>query len=370
MRISYLSAVCKRYDAISNAVSQEIGWLTHEGHDVRLFAHACNQPGVPYTRVRTVSDVVLHPFFQTSDLIVCHFGIYFELFDAILAANTKAKILVVFHNITPKDFVAPDQHALIDRSFAQMANMQHADRILCVSDTNLEVLRSQGIQTPAQVLPLAVPGTWQAPPQKPSQQDGVIRLLFVGRFVRSKGLTDLLQAVSLLLQDASPDLPCLTLSLVGNMAFSDTAVVEEVQRHAAQLQAEYTGRIAIHMHFGIDDPTKRQMLANADIFVLPTYHEGFCVPIVEAISSGCRVVAYDNSNVPSISRGLAELVPTGRADVLAQRLAKILGPENIGHQAHAHYENYRQEARHYAEIYSETRIRADFLSQVTELRTM
>ncbi|KAF1008687.1 MAG: hypothetical protein E5299_01946 [Burkholderia gladioli] len=365
MRISYLSAVCKRFDAISNAVSQEMRWLDSEGRQTHLFTYSCNQPNLRYTRVRTLSDVALHPYFQHSDLIVCHFGVYFDMFDAILAAPRSARILIVFHNITPKYFVAPEQHDLIDRSFAQMANIQHADRVICVSETNLAVMREAGISTPATVQPQAVPGGWSAPASKPSQHDGVIRLLFIGRFVRSKGLPDLLQAVESLMQ--FDELPRLELALVGNLALSGRDVVAEVQRIATALQSRYPDRLAIHMHFSIDDTVKRKLLSDADVFVLPTYHEGFCVPIVEAISSGCRVVTYNNSNTPSISRGLAELVETGNIAALATRLRQVITAARPSRQASRRYDAYREQVREFALPFSEHRVKEAFLSEVGAL---
>ena len=66
-------------------------------------------------------------------------------------------------------------------------------------------------------------------------------------------------------------------------------------------------------------------LGRGDIFVLPTHHEGFCVPILEALVSGCRVIAYDNSNVTSISGGLGTLVLTGDVRALSDAIARTVG---------------------------------------------
>ena len=35
------------------------------------------------------------------------------------------------------------------------------------------------------------------------------------------------------------------------------------------------------------------------------------MPVVEALASGCRVISYDNSNLPAVGGGLSDLVPTG-----------------------------------------------------------
>ena len=53
---------------------------------------------------------------------------------------------------------------------------------------------------------------------------------------------------------------------------------------------------------------------DAGVFVLPTRHEGFCVPIVEALAAGCKVIACDNSNTPAVTGGLASLVSLVNVD--------------------------------------------------------
>jgi hypothetical protein len=48
------------------------------------------------------------------------------------------------------------------------------------------------------------------------------------------------------------------------------------------------------------------------------------VPIVEAFGAGCPVIAYDSSNIPFISGGLAELIPTGDIAGLASAMRRAI----------------------------------------------
>ena len=61
---------------------------------------------------------------------------------------------------------------------------------------------------------------------------------------------------------------------------------------------------------------------NSDIFILPSEHEGFCVPVLEALSQGCRVITYDNSNLKFIGGGLTTLVPTKSIQKLFEAVEK------------------------------------------------
>lgn len=319
MKIAYLNGICLRHDAISNAIRDEMLWLREAGHDVRLYAYDCDDETVPHTAVEREGQVAFDPYFQQCDMAVFHFGVYYPLFNLLPVVPRGARRIVVFHNITPKRFLPPAAHALIDKSFSQMSNIAFADHVVCDSETNRAVLRDAGIVVPATVLPLAVHVDGAAPAAKPSFADGVQRIAFVGRLVQSKAPLDLLAAVGAALA-ANGELR-LQLDLIANLAMSDPALTAAVQSRLAQMEQQFGARVRAALHANASDARKQQVLAEADLFVLPTHHEGFCVPVLEALAGGCRVLSYDNSNVPAVAGGLATLVPTGDVVALSAALA-------------------------------------------------
>jgi glycosyltransferase involved in cell wall biosynthesis len=314
VKISYVNGICLSNDAISNSVRDEVTWLKDE-HDVKLYVYACDNAALPAQIVRGVQDIAFDPHFQSSDLVIFHFGVYYPLFDLLTVAPRHARRIAVFHNITPKQFVAPSSHELIEKSFRQMSNMVFADHIVCVSQTNLDVLRQAGIRVAATVLPLALHTQLTPPQDKPSFQDEVLRFAFLGRLVRSKGPTELLEALAQVMR-LRPALRA-QLDLIGNLSFSDQLIIAEINAMIGRMGAEFGSRLQIDLRGNASEQEKLRCLAQADVFVLPSYHEGFCVPILEALASGCRVVAYDNSNIPHIAGGFAALVPTGDKEKLA-----------------------------------------------------
>jgi glycosyltransferase involved in cell wall biosynthesis len=322
MKMAYIAGVCVEHDAISNAIRDEISWLRGVGHDVRLFAYSCNHSDLPFTRVEKEADIAFDPYFQSCDLVVFHFGVFYPLFNLISLVPLRSKRIVVFHNITPKEFLPASAHEVIDRSFAQMANIMFADQVICVSETNRRLLHNAGIDVPSTVLPIAFHVELQAPERKPSFDDGLLRIAFLGRLVKSKGPADLLEAVSTVME-ADTRLR-LTLDLVGNLNFSDESVVADVRRRMHTMRQRFAPRLGINIHGNTPELEKQRILAEADVFVLPTYHEGFCVPVLEALASGCCVVTYDNSNLPAISGGLTSLVPTGDISALAATITDTL----------------------------------------------
>jgi glycogen(starch) synthase len=323
LKISYVNGVCVKNDAISNAVRDEILALRQRGYsDVKLYTMQCDYPEIPFDRVNSAEAIAEDPHFQASDLVIFHFGIFSPLFELLPKVRSGTKRLVVFHNITAKEALGPEDHPMFDKSMAQMAKINLAHRVICVSETNLGVLHQAGIATPATVLPLAVRLKSPAPVVKPSFGDHTVRIVFVGRFVQAKGPHDLLAALAECTR-ARAEMN-IRLDLVGNLAFSDAKLLVKLKLMAERLAKTTGGRLAITFHGDASEDVKQQLLQEADIFALPTYHEGFCVPIIEAMASGCKVVTYDNSNTPSISNGVAQLVPTGNVAEFARALGQAI----------------------------------------------
>jgi glycosyltransferase involved in cell wall biosynthesis len=369
MKISYVNPLCLKNDGISGSIRDEIFSLQKTGqHDICLFGYTCEYSSIPFIKTTTVQDIVFNPFYQTSDLIVFHFGIFYNLFDAILLSPRNAKRLVVFHNVTPKQFVAEKDHSLIDRSFHQMANITWADHVICISETNLSVLHEAGIRTSATVIPLAVHSNLHAPANKPCMQDNIVRLVFLGRLVKSKGPEDLLVAVQKALHQVPQER--LQLDIISNIQGSDSELVTKLQKTIKEIHATFGNRIKITIYPNATEETKQKILRDADMFVLPTYHEGFCVPIVESLASGCKVITYDNSNTPAVSGGHAALVPTGDINALSaalqEAITQVCSTAWRGKGADS-YTEYAKTTQAYVKQFSPAQVEQKFLQVIESL---
>ncbi|KWI26567.1 glycosyltransferase family 4 protein [Burkholderia stagnalis] len=369
MKISYVNGICVKNDAISNSIRDELRALRSNGiDDVRLFAYACEYDDIPSKVVSEARDIAYDPHFLNSDLVIFHFGIYYPLFDLMPIVPAGARRVVVFHNVTPREFVKPESRALIDESFAQMSNIAWADHVICVSDTNLTVLRKAGINTPATVLPLAIHSMSHPPSRKPSVEDGIVRIAFIGRFVKSKGPHELLMALGRLL---ASNRDCqLRLDMVGNLQFSDPELLTQIESIIESLVRQFGQRIAVKIHGNASEHLKHEILQDADLFVLPTYHEGFGVPIVEAISNGCYVISYNNSNVPAVIDRFGCLVDTGDIGGLAEEIGetvqRVMSAAWRG-RGEESYESFAEHASCYAERFSPKKVERNFVRLINKL---
>lgn len=329
MNISIVSVHCVKNDAISNVMKAYSDWINAEpGWSVKCYGYYSEytQEDLSFQAVENVTQFLLDKHFQNSDIVIFQYGIYYPLIDLISLIPINAKALVIFHNITPKKFMALQHHDLIDKSFAQLHNLKLADYVACDSVTNLQELRLHGVKTHSSVLPLWFKKIYSVPRYKPSYYDRTIRIVFLGRFVLSKGGLDLFRTIELYLMQSAylNNEKRLQLTIICDQNHSDAVLLKEAEEHAARLKVTFKEILNIHFVFNAPDSTKFQILHEADIFALPSYHEGFCVPILEALSSGCRVVAYDNSNVPFVAGLDAHLAVTGNIKSLTKHLTAAI----------------------------------------------
>ena len=316
-RVAIVIPVLVRYDAIAAAAYDTFRVLSqHPDFDVSVLTFRNDYDDVPARTVSGLADLLLDSAFQAADIIIYHFGIYCELFDALIAAKGRARQFVRFHNITPPQFVAPVQRPVIERSFLQVHNLEHADEIWADSPVNAETLERLGISpTRIQVIPLAVenptPRTLCGKARMP------LNLLFVGRFVQSKGVLDLVEAVDLVRSRCSVPF---RLRLAGNLDWSDPAYFTKVKDAVTARKLDMMVEILGTVNAGVLE----DLYHMSHVFAIPSYHEGFCKPAIEALRAGCIPIGYASSNLPAISNGLGRMVPTGDTHALAVAIAEVM----------------------------------------------
>lgn len=318
MRVALINGICAKHDAISNAVVAEYGYLQDKfgPEGVKFYGYALDYTNWNHKIVKSSAEILSDEYFLQADLVIFHFGIYYELFNTLLTGNGRAKQLVCFHNVTPKALLGAYHHEIIDNSLKQQHNLFFADHTYCDSIFNKDCLSAIGLpldKLSVMGLPVEVPDNYNLK----LNSDGCVRLLFIGRIVPSKGVLELLTALQLCIRSGVLNFE---LKIVGNFRFSDEFYVEDV-RTVLRIDPELANRVELVGE--VDDSVKYGMLMRADAFVLPTHHEGFCVPIVEALAAGCFVISYNNSNVPNVTGAFGILIATGDINALSETISEL-----------------------------------------------
>jgi len=120
-------------------------------------------------------------------------------------------------------------------------------------------------------------------------------LLFLGRIEERKNISNIIKAFEILKEKYKIQHK---LVLAGKPGFGFEKIQNKIQ------ETRYNNQI-ISLGF-VNEEEKWELLKNAEVFVFPTQYEGFGIPILEAQSVGCPVVASDNSSIPEITRPKVE----------------------------------------------------------------
>jgi lipopolysaccharide/colanic/teichoic acid biosynthesis glycosyltransferase/glycosyltransferase involved in cell wall biosynthesis len=146
---------------------------------------------------------------------------------------------------------------------------------------------------------------------------------YVGRFVREKGLPELLQAMKIV----NLAIPEARLLLVGSTLESDRdrRMKETLDRMKVQ-----NGPASKVVFTGFIEDIAAPISA-MDVFVLPSHREGMPRTIIEAMASGKPVIATDirgcREEVVNGSSGL--IVPVNNSPALAQAIIKVLSDTDL-----------------------------------------
>jgi glycosyltransferase involved in cell wall biosynthesis len=141
--------------------------------------------------------------------------------------------------------------------------------------------------------------------------DGKLRLMYLGRLSPKKGIENLLKAMSLL------DDPSVSLTVYGT---GDTSYTARLKSLAGQL-GFLRGVVSFAGH--VDGEAKSAAFANADICVIPSYTENFCMVVAEALAHGVPVIASHGTPWDEIEEKRCGLWVDNSPESLAQAIIRI-----------------------------------------------
>ena len=157
------------------------------------------------------------------------------------------------------------------------------------------------------------PGAPRWPPRAAVPKDGYV--LFLGTLEPRKNVGGLLDAYELLLagtaQDRDPELV-----LAGKATDEARPWLERIERPPLAGAVRYVGYVK---------PEERQALyLGARLLVLPSFEEGFGLPVLEAMSLGVPVVAANRGSLPELVGDAGPLVDPECPDDIANAMALLL----------------------------------------------
>jgi len=143
-------------------------------------------------------------------------------------------------------------------------------------------------------------------------------ILTVGDLQPRKNHLGLIRAFEELIA-AHPHLPH-HLVVVGKETWHSPAILAAARKSSASSRIHFTGFVS--------DQELRQLYAACELFVYPSFYEGFGLPILEAMASGRAVACSNTSGMPEVADSAALLFdPHSVADMVLAMRDLLLNPE-------------------------------------------
>jgi L-malate glycosyltransferase len=325
MRVHQMTATLAYGDAVSNDILEIDHRLKQWGLDADIYAEII-EPRLAH--VGQLDQAYVRYLAESRDVLIYHYSIFSA--NLKLYAQTQNRKIVVYHNITPPEFFHGFDNYLeglcrIGR--LALPQLRDCDLALAVSEFNRQELVAAGIpEHRTAVLPIflgldkfAHTGRNRALYRR-MRQNGRVNLLCVGRLAPNKGCDDL---IKLFYTYRSYVNPAAHLWLVGNRAFVKYVRYLEalVVRLGLEDAVSFTDRVSLS--------DLRTYYEAADILLSGSRHEGFGVPLLEAMYFGLPIVAYAAGAVPETLGGAGVLFNRWAYAEVAELLDTVCRNEDL-----------------------------------------
>lgn len=302
MKIIQLLTTVSYGDAVSNDVLAIYETLKNKGFDTGVYAENIGKR-LPKGVVKHVSKM---PKLNDNDVIIYHLSTGTELNYKL--PEYKGKKILRYHNITPHEFFSDysfKSYMLCKDGREGLAFLaDKVDYCLAVSEYNKKDLIEVGYTCPIDILPILIP--FSDYEKKPDEavisaygKDDYVNILFTGRIAPNKKQEDVIRAFHMYQKYYNKKSRLFFVGSYGGLEI----YYERLKDYVKQLGVE---NVCFTGHIRFDEILAYYSVA--DIFLCMSEHEGFCVPLVEAMKFDVPVVAFDSSAIGDTLGGSAVLL--------------------------------------------------------------
>ena len=341
-RVAILTPTLISADAVSNDVLVMQRVLRERGHEVALFADNTN-----FTNGEVRPGLAAKSYLRDpKDVLIYHHSIGWSPGVEVMKTTSSRKI-VKYHNVTPPEFfegISEDHENLCRNGRSQLKDIvaSQPDLYLAASAFNKGDLLASGSEPHKTFV---VPPFNQADKLQACESDlelldkyndGSINLVTVGGVRPNKGHVALIEAFATYYYHFNSHA---RLFIVGSEspAFSGyTRMLRDViDSWAIDSRVVFAGQVS-------DESLKTYYLLSRAL-LMTSEHEGFCVPLVEAMALKVPIVAYASTAIPETAGDAALIWEERDPFLLAQSIDCLLRDDDARMALAARgYERYEQ----------------------------
>jgi glycosyltransferase involved in cell wall biosynthesis len=296
MTVNQWLPAAHRGDAVGDSARRVRSLLRGLGHESAIYALTIDED---------MRDDVLpfdHPSARRGNVTIYHYAVPSPM-TAAFRDLPRGRILQ-YHNVTPARFFAdhdPGIFRLAATGRQELAELVgHADVALGDSEYNRRELEALGFANTG-VLPIALDLSRIADaPRHPVLRrilgDGLTNFLFVGRIVPNKRIEDIIRLAEMYKRNID-----------AFYRFVFVGRTDSVPRYYAAVRALIRQLDMLDERFlfpgVVSDWELAEYYRSASVYLSLSEHEGFCVPVLEAMAVDLPVFAYDSTAVTGTLNG-------------------------------------------------------------------
>lgn len=311
-----------RGDAIGDSARRVRDLLRAMGHESEIFALTIDED--LRHDIRAFGD----PAARTGDLTIFHFALPSPM-TGEFARLPRGRVLQ-YHNITPPHFFAPYDAGIFRLAALGRDDLRtlvgHTDRALGDSEYNRQELAEMGFDNTG-VFPIAIDtGRITAAPRRRALEkvlsDGRTNFLFVGRIVPNKKIEDHIRLAEYYKRYIDED-----------YRFIFVGKTEGLPRYYNMVRAlidQYRMPADRFVFTGpVDEIDLAAYYRTARVYISMSEHEGFCVPLLEAMSVDVPVMAFASTAVPDTLGGAGVQFAPKDMEFAAELLGALAYDESL-----------------------------------------
>jgi glycosyltransferase involved in cell wall biosynthesis len=288
-------------DAITQQMFELQAHLRQMGHVSEIFAEHIGEGF--QDRIRPIECYAG----SNSNLLLIHHSLGYSIFDEVIGRPDD--VIAVYHNVTPEMFFSDPKLRNAIRSGRGQLSLLAVRAAVGIADSNFNrrEMLEVGFRR-VEVLPVRTDYSQFVPTTKESRHRST-DWLYVGRIVGNKCQHELVRAFAEYVNNFDDD--DARLVLIGDTVREDYVriVREEARQSGINDRVVILGKVS--------DQQLRSAFLGAGVFVSLSEHEGFGVPILEAMAARLPVVGYAAAAVPETMGGAGILLRTKDPEVVA-----------------------------------------------------
>ena len=323
MRIIQLLTTLSFGDAVSNDALALRGAIADMGYETAIYAENIDRR-LPKDAAGHISEM---PELSSGDALLYHLSTGTDLNFRLPSFSCRK--MMIYHNITPPEYFRPysPQAAALTEYGLEGVRFLHDKVDYCLADSeyNKAELLKYGYDCPVDVRPVLVRFEDYAQPHddgvyRKYTSDGFTNIIFVGRIAPNKKQEDLILTYYKY-HKLNPKSRLILVGSYSGMENYHERLMTYAQRLGVAENVVFTGHISF--------PAILAFYKAADVFLCMSEHEGFCVPLVEAMYFDVPVIARRTSAIPCTMGNSGFLTDTDSPDFTAKAIERVVTDKQL-----------------------------------------